>query len=385
MENDNPIATFTTDSATLATTGAYTNTINLWDLYRFFKRGKIIIKNSTVQAMRFSQDDLALFVLLADGKIKMYGARMNEPVLIKDITPGSKVTSSCLEVSQNKHYLLSGCNDSKIRVWDIENAPGESKQVFPQEGHTQAISSVAFSNDNTEVFTAGNDEGIYIWKFQGDIETLADEDGEYESFSQMLPGRPIQALHTRPDESAEVDKLGHEIFVKEQEEEGEYKEEEHKSPTYSEVKKHLMAPGTPPGNIKFASPMKDVTNASKESPVNRKQEQTIGEDDMRSLRSEKTGGTQQVSLSPLESRTQIFLKGTKSGALRRAYKFKKFIPNIKSQSPTKSPKKVVEPPSKKYIKTSLRENNKLPFKHYALEGDGRLAEHKSKTVFKYVL
>jgi len=125
--------------------------------------------------------------------------------------------------------------------------------------------------------------------------------------------------------------------------------------------------------------MRDVTNQALSQQLlrTRSDQHNTVEDD---LRSEKTGG---VSLSPLESRTQVFLKGTKSGIIRRALKFKKPNTRISVSSPNKSPKKIVEPPGRKYVKSYVRENNKLPFKHYAVEGDGRLAEQKSKEIYKH--
>jgi len=333
-----------------------------------------------VKSLKFTSNDLGLFVLLNDGKIKMYGVKMNEPVLLKDIIPGSKITSNCLQVSANNHFLLTGCDDAKVRVWNILTQPGEPKQVFPQEGHARAINSVAFSTDGQYVYSAGHDEGIYVWAFNGDTEPIEENDEDLESFSHMVPGRPLQKIPHSPSqhEESEVDKLGYEIFVKE--DENQKTEEEHKSPTLSEVKKNLMSPGTPPMSInKQTSPMKDVTNKELSAQLQRTRSNQYNtlEDD---LRSEKTQG--QVSLSPLESRTQVFLKGTKSGIIRRAYKFKKPNPRVSVSSPNKSPKKIVEPPGRKYVKSYVRENNNLPFKHYAVEGDGRLAEQKSKEVFK---
>ena len=312
----------------------------------------------------------------------MYGVRANEPIHLRDITPASKVTSNSLDVSANKQYVLAGCNDNRVRVFDIYNEPGDVKKVFPQDGHVQPVLSAIFSKDNKRVFSAGYEEGVYIWRFTGDLEPIdlpIDED--LESFSKMVPGNPHQVMTISKRIESEVDKLGSEIFIADTEEELKSPDEKGKRDT---VRSQSVRSQSSP-------PVKDITNLERDHvlPSRGKVDQTEGDGE----RSEKT---MTQSISPLESRTQAFLKSAKSPALRRGYKFKKFDPISRSRSPSPDGKKgkstakdavkesmgATSTFRRKYVKSAIQKNNKLPFKHCALEGDSRLAEAKAKAILK---
>lgn len=65
--------------------------------------------------------------------------------------------------------MASVGGDNLLKVWDYEFAlsgPG-SNQVFLS--HVSKINCIAFSPDNTKIFTAGGFEGIYEWSFLGDL------------------------------------------------------------------------------------------------------------------------------------------------------------------------------------------------------------------------
>jgi len=215
VENDNPIAVFSHDSRALITTGAYTNTINIYDLTYFFKRGKIQLKNSTIKSMTFSTDDTNLSVLGVDGKFRIYGIRAHEAVLLREVTSANKVPSNTLAMTGNKRYLLTGGDDHLVRVWDLFNNPGDTKKSYPQSGHSTAVTSALFSGDNNRVFTGAGDEGIFIWAFKGDLNPQA-ENNDLESFSRLSPiGNitPKKDKETSKLES-EADKLADQIFDK---------------------------------------------------------------------------------------------------------------------------------------------------------------------------
>ncbi len=68
----------------------------------------------------------------------------------------------------------------------------------------------------------------------------------------------------------------------------------------------------------------------------------------------------------------------KSSILRKAYKYKRISPTLKTAINLTNARVF----KAKYIRDTLRDNNKLPFKHYALEGDSKGTEIKTKELFK---
>ena len=56
-------------------------------------------------------------------------------------------------------HVVSGSDDNSIRIWDASN--GEEKQKL--EGHTDWVSSVAFSPDGLHVVSGSGDNSIRIW------------------------------------------------------------------------------------------------------------------------------------------------------------------------------------------------------------------------------
>jgi WD40 repeat protein len=55
---------------------------------------------------------------------------------------------------------VSGSGDNTIRIWNA--ATGEAVGT-PLEGHTELVSSVAFSPDGTQIVSGSGDNTIRIW------------------------------------------------------------------------------------------------------------------------------------------------------------------------------------------------------------------------------
>jgi WD40 repeat protein len=62
--------------------------------------------------------------------------------------------------SQDGKRIVSGSGDKMIRVWDAETGNVVSG---PFEGHTSYVSSVAFSQDGKHIVSGSNDKTIWIW------------------------------------------------------------------------------------------------------------------------------------------------------------------------------------------------------------------------------
>lgn len=339
IENENPLALFAHDSRSLVTTGAYTNTLNIWDLIHFYKRGKITLKNATIRSVDFSIDDTNLSVLGNDGKIRVYGIKSQEATLLKEVSPYNKVFSNSLAISGNKRYLLTGCQDSRIRVWDLNNLPGDTRQVHPQAGHSSSVSCTIFSGDNTRVFTTAGEEGIFVWNFKGDLQQWI-ENNDLESFSRLSPigdatPKRDKEVSQVASEVKETQKLADQIIDR---------NEEYKSPHFQELAK-----------MTFSNTLPKAT-----------------------LNAEQAVGQLGQSQDDLERDLNSSFNKSKNPILRKVYKFKKLLPNTKPFNLAENGK--IQ--KLRYLKNSFRENHKLPFKHYAIDNDSRQTEIKNKDIFR---
>jgi WD40 repeat protein/serine/threonine protein kinase len=82
-------------------------------------------------------------------------------------------TALCLDFSPDGQYLAAGCNDSSVRVWDINDTHAELASVI---GHMRSVTDVAFSPDGTALVSCGDDRRVVIRKladFENKIESNA--------------------------------------------------------------------------------------------------------------------------------------------------------------------------------------------------------------------
>src|SRR5712672_317494 len=87
------------------------------------------------------------------------GKMANWPV-IQNIFHGHSQRVRSVGFSPDGSRIVSGSEDSTIRLWDAETGNAIGK---PLEGHTHYVSSVAFSPDGSRIVSGSWDNTIRLW------------------------------------------------------------------------------------------------------------------------------------------------------------------------------------------------------------------------------
>jgi guanine nucleotide-binding protein subunit beta-2-like 1 protein len=72
---------------------------------------------------------------------------------------GHGETVSCVVLSSDGQFALSGSWDKTMRLWDLNT--GATVRTF--HGHTKDVNSVAFSGDNRQIVSGSRDMTIKLW------------------------------------------------------------------------------------------------------------------------------------------------------------------------------------------------------------------------------
>src|SRR5262249_23155871 len=100
------------------------------------------------------------------GEATVWDAQKGQEILsLKGHT--DSVTSVAFSLDNN--CIDTGSEEQIARVWDS----GKGKEVLSPKGHTQPLSSVAFSPDGKRILTGSNDTTAKVWDAQKGQEILS--------------------------------------------------------------------------------------------------------------------------------------------------------------------------------------------------------------------
>jgi len=151
--------------------GDYGNNVNVYSSQDFLLRHRIQA-NTSVQSFEFNKNGTELIFVLADQRIRFHSLTKFEGVLLRELANVHRGSVKSVDMSLNGGFMATGGDDTLIKIWDYE-AP-KTSPFYCQSfiGHTYSITDVIFNPSNqNQIISTANQDGIYIWSFQGDTQT----------------------------------------------------------------------------------------------------------------------------------------------------------------------------------------------------------------------
>lgn len=132
-------------------------------LDKFFK-SKVIFKddgNEMIRNMAITRDGATMAFTDSAGYLKILDLNEHQ-LLFREKAHNGQAVSVCYSPSEN--FVATGGQDNIIRIWKLSK--DGIKKSFQIEGHSDTITSLAFSSDNL-LYSASRDRSIRIWNLKG--------------------------------------------------------------------------------------------------------------------------------------------------------------------------------------------------------------------------
>lgn len=128
--------------------------------------------NNIVKSFKFANNNRDLLVVTKDCKVKFFSLLKYEGILLREVANCHRGAITGLDVSLNSNYMLTGGEDNMLKIWDYEAQKTVPYYFQSFIGHTYPLSSIIFNpRNNNQIISVGERDGIFIWDFNGEVET----------------------------------------------------------------------------------------------------------------------------------------------------------------------------------------------------------------------
>ena len=70
---------------------------------------------------------------------------------------------SCIAITNDQQYIVSGSDDKTIRIWNLQKRQVEAVL----SGHSDWVTGIAITSDNKYIVSCSHDKHLGIWNLQG--------------------------------------------------------------------------------------------------------------------------------------------------------------------------------------------------------------------------
>jgi len=154
-----------------AVMGEYGNNVVIYDTDSFLIQHQIMVHH-IIKSFQFANNNRDLLVVTKDCKIRFYSLMKYEGIFLREVANCHRGAINGLAVSGNSGYMLSGGEDNMVKIWDYEAQKSVPYYFQSFIGHTYPINALMFNpRNNAQIFSVGEKDGIFIWDFNGDIDS----------------------------------------------------------------------------------------------------------------------------------------------------------------------------------------------------------------------
>lgn len=122
---------------------------------------RFIAAQSYIQSIAFSPDSALLAAGTLDGKVRVW--QVEDGALVVTLEGHTDAVTSVLFSPQNSALLASASNDDTIRLWPLD---GSGEPLFTLEGHTGDVNTLSFSPGGSLLASGSDDTSIKIWQVE---------------------------------------------------------------------------------------------------------------------------------------------------------------------------------------------------------------------------
>ncbi|KAG9311510.1 hypothetical protein JVU11DRAFT_7713 [Chiua virens] len=141
----------------LIATAGMNQGVQLWNVITGGNVASLGDRSSTSRLVRFSPSGTFLAAAFEDGTVAVWDPKVGREHLKHEGCHTERIT--CLEFSNNNTLLASGSRDRAIQVWSMETA----HPLYRLATHEGPVTSLAFSSDSLRLVSGSEDNLIIIW------------------------------------------------------------------------------------------------------------------------------------------------------------------------------------------------------------------------------
>ena len=108
-----------------------------------------------------AKDQIQVVTVGKDRKLSFWDLR--EPNPLQVIDDAHDETSTCIALSEDGQFIVTGGSDSSVRVWSFQTGQIVAEGTL----HPSSITSVAFSADAKKIISADETGIVMVWNFAG--------------------------------------------------------------------------------------------------------------------------------------------------------------------------------------------------------------------------
>ena len=108
--------------------------------------------------------------MLSDARVRFFSLARFEGIFIRELQNVHKTSVNSTSLTMNGGYMITGGEDTLVKVWDYEAQKNVPFYYESYIGHISPVGQVLFNPlDNNMVFSIGDADGIFVWNFNGDV------------------------------------------------------------------------------------------------------------------------------------------------------------------------------------------------------------------------